>query len=138
MENYERSRFEAKEENIMAKRAFGDLELQVLNILKAGERMTVKDVHRALGGNDNYNTIMTVMNRLTEKKQLAREKAGLQYEYWIVAQSNIPSLFEKFKQKLFGVKTSAMVNYLIDSAEDLTDEEIVEMEKTLERVRKKK
>ena len=122
----------------MAKRAFGDLELQVLNILKSEERMTVKDVHRALGGNDNYNTIMTVMNRLTEKKQLAREKAGLQYEYWIVAQNNTLSLFEKFKQKLFGVKTSAMVSYLIESAEDLTDEDVVEMEKTLERAKARK
>lgn len=122
----------------MAKRAFGDLELQVLNILKSGERMTVKEVHRALGGNDNYNTIMTVMNRLTAKKQLAREKAGLQYEYWIIAQNNNPSLFEKFKQKLFGVKTSAMVSYLIESAEDLTDEDVALMEKTLERAKARK
>ena len=122
----------------MAKRAFGDLELQVLNILKSEERMTVKDVHRALGGNDNYNTIMTVMNRLTEKKQLAREKAGLQYEYWIVNQYNTPSLFEKFKQKLFGVKTSAMVSYLIESDEDLTEEDVVEMEKTLQRAKARK
>jgi len=122
----------------MAKRAFGDLELQVLNILKSKGRMTVKDVHRALGGNDNYNTIMTVMNRLTEKKQLAREKIGLQYEYWIVTQNNSPSLFEKFRQKLFGVKTSAMVSYLIESAEDLTDEDVAEMEKTLERAKTRK
>lgn len=122
----------------MARRAFGDLELQVLNILKSEERMTVKDVHRALGGNDNYNTIMTVMNRLTEKKQLARERAGLQYEYWVAAQNNSLSFFEKFKQKLFGVKTSAMVSYLIESAEDLTDEDVAEMEKTLERAKARK
>lgn len=122
----------------MARRAFGDLELQVLNILKSEERMTVKDVHRALGGNDNYNTIMTVMNRLTEKKQLARERTGLQYEYWVAAQNNTLSFFEKFKQKLFGVKTSAMVSYLIESAEDLTDEDVAEMEKTLERAKARK
>jgi predicted transcriptional regulator len=122
----------------MAKRAFGDLELQVLNILKTEERITVKDVHRALGGNDNYNTIMTVMNRLTEKKQLSREKKGLQYEYWIVTPHNTPSLFEKFKQKLFGVKTSSMVSYLIESADDLTDEDVVMMEKTLERAKARK
>jgi len=123
---------------IMAKRAFGDLELQVLTILKSGERMTVKEVHRALGGNDNYNTIMTVMNRLTEKKQLAREKAGLQYEYWIVAQASNASLFEKFKQKIFGIKTAAMVSYLIESAEDLTDEDMIKMEKALEKVKARK
>jgi len=125
----------------MPKRAFGDLELQILHILKTGGRMTVKDVHRALGGADNYNTIMTVMNRLAEKKQLTRQRMGLQYEYWIRPQAHTPSLFEKFKQKLFGVKTSAMVSYLIESADDLTDEDVVEMEKTLQRAkagRKKK
>lgn len=122
----------------MAKRAFGDLELQILNILKSEERMTVKEVHLALGGNDNYNTIMTVMNRLTEKKQLAREKVGLQYAYWIVVRDNTPSLFEKFKQKLFGVKTCAMVSYLIESADDLTDEDMAMMEQTLERAKKRK
>src|SRR5260221_347477 len=97
--------------------------------------MTVKDVHRTLGGTDNYNTIMTVMNRLAEKKQIARERMGLQYEYWILAQTKTPSLFEKFKEKLFGVKTSAMVSYLIDSANDLTDEDLAEMEKTLEKAK---
>jgi predicted transcriptional regulator len=122
----------------MTKLAFGDLELKILNVLKLKERMTVKDVHRALGGKDHYNTIMTVMNRLTEKKQIAREKVGLQYEYWILPQNNMPSFFEKFKQKLFGVKTSAMVSYLIEADEHLTDEDVIEMEKTLERAKARK
>ncbi len=68
----------------MTKRAFGELESQILYILKSGERQTVKDVHKALGGDDNYNTVMTVMSRLAEKKQLARERIGLQYEYWLL------------------------------------------------------
>lgn len=118
----------------MAKRAFGNLELQILNILKSGERTTVKTVHQALGGKDNYNTIMTVMNRLVEKKQLARERMGLQYEYWILASP--PSLFEKFKQKLL-VKTGAMVSYLIESADDLTDKDLNEIEALLKRKREK-
>lgn len=121
----------------MTKRAFGELEMQILHILQ-GKRLTVKDVHRALGGKDNYNTIMTVMNRLSEKKQLFRERVGLQYEYWISEQAKTPSFFEKVKEKLFGVKTSAVVSYLIDSAEDLTNEDIQEMEKALERAKEEK
>lgn len=121
----------------MTKRAFGELELQILQIVQ-DKRLTVKDVHRALGGTDNYNTIMTVMNRLTEKKQLFRERNGLQYEYWIVQQSQTPSFFAKLKEKFFGVKTSAMVSYLIDSAQDLTNEDIQEMEKALERAKREK
>ena len=57
----------------MSKRAFGELESQILFILRTGERKTVKDVHKTLGGHDNYNTVMTVMTRLAEKKQIARE-----------------------------------------------------------------
>jgi predicted transcriptional regulator len=122
----------------MAKRAFGELEAQILHILKSEKRTTVKEVHAALGGQDNYNTIMTVMNRLAEKKLIGRERVGLQYEYWILEDAKRFSIFEKFKQKLFGVKTAAMVSYLIESADDLTDQELDEMEKLLQKARKKK
>lgn len=120
----------------MSKRAFGELELQILHILKSGNRLTVKEVHRLLGGQDNYNTIMTVMNRLAEKKQIAREKAGLQYEYWILSSpSKIPSLVQKFKEKILGIKTTAMVSYLIETADDLTDQDLAEMERIIEKAK---
>jgi len=115
----------------MTKRAFGELESQILYILKSGERQTVKDVHKALGGNDNYNTVMTVMSRLAEKKQLARERIGLQYEYWLLEPAESFSFLDKIKQKFSGVKTTALVSYLIESADDLSDEDLVEMEKIL-------
>jgi predicted transcriptional regulator len=113
----------------MTKRAFGELESQILYILKPGQRMTVKDVHQSLGGNDNYNTVMTVMSRLAEKKKLGREKIGLYYEYWNQAPSNSASFLEKLKHTFFGVKTSVLVSHLIESADDLSEEDIAEMEK---------
>lgn len=117
----------------MTKRAFGELESQILYILKSGERKTVKEVHQALGGQDNYNTVMTVMSRLAEKKQLARERIGLQYEYWLVQSSNSFSFLDKIKQKFSGVKTTSLVSYLIESAEDLSDEDLLEMEKLIQK-----
>lgn len=43
----------------MAKRAFGELENQILNTLKNKKRLTIKkEVQLLLGGQDNYNTIM--------------------------------------------------------------------------------
>lgn len=119
----------------MTKRAFGELESQILYILKSGERKTVKDVHKALGGNDNYNTVMTVMSRLAEKKKLARERIGLQYEYWLLKPSESFSFLDKIKQKFSGMKTTALVSHLIESAEDLSDEDLVEMEKILQKIR---
>lgn len=119
----------------MSRRAFGELESQILYILKSGRRMTVKEVHQALGGQDNYNTVMTVMSRLAEKKQLAREKVGLHYEYWVLETS---SFLDKLKQKFFGVKTSVLVSHLIESAEDLSEEDLKEMESIIQKARKSK
>lgn len=117
----------------MTKRAFGELESEILYILKSGDRMTVKDVHKILGEKDNYNTVMTVMSRLAEKKQLAREKHGLQYEYWILESTNSLSFLEKLKKKFFGLKTSALVCHLIESSDDLTDSDLAEMEKLIQK-----
>jgi predicted transcriptional regulator len=121
----------------MTKRAFGELESQVLYILKSGERKTVKDVHSALGGQDNYNTVMTVMSRLAEKKQLGRERIGLQYEYWLLP-SESSSFLKTLKQKFFGVKTSVLVNHLIETADDLTDDDLIELERIIEKAKERK
>jgi predicted transcriptional regulator len=119
----------------MTKRAFGELELAILHILKSGKRATVKEVHQILGEDNKYNTIMTVMLRLSEKDVLARERVGAHYEYWLLpAKAKIPSFMEKFKKKVFGLKPTEMVSYLIES-EDITDEEIAEMEQMLEKAK---
>lgn len=117
----------------MTKRAFGELEAQILYIMKSKPRMTVKEVHQALGSKDNYNTVMTVMSRLAEKQQLGRERVGLHYEYWLASSSF--SFLDKIKQKFSGVKTSALVSHLIESADDLTDEDLAEMEQIVHKLR---
>lgn len=122
----------------MTKRAFGELESQILYILNSKERMTVKDVHKALGGNDSYNTIMTVMSRLAEKKQLCRERVGLQYEYWLPETSSSLSFLDKIRQKFSGVKTKALVSYLIESADDLTEQDLDDMQKIVDKIRESK
>lgn len=121
----------------MTKRNFGELELTILRILKTEERMTVKQVHKILGEKDNYNTIMTVMLRLSKKKILARERVGLQYEYWLLpSEEKVPSFFEQLKQKVFGIKTTELISYLIESNEEMSDEEFAEVEKLIEKAKK--
>lgn len=120
----------------MTKRAFGELESQILFFLKSGERKTVKDVHQLLGGQDNYNTVMTVMSRLAEKKQLGREKKGLQYEYWLLQSDS--SFLKTLKLKFFGVKTSLLVTHLIENADELSENDLIEMEKLVQNFRMKK
>lgn len=119
----------------MNKRAFGELESEILFILKSGERKTVKDVHKALGGGDNYNTVMTVMSRLAEKKKLGRERIGLQYEYWLLESKESFTFLDKIKQKFSGFKTSALVSHLIETADDISDDELKEMENIVKKLR---
>lgn len=122
----------------MTKRGFGELETQIIHILQGRERMMVKEVLRALGSQDNYSTVMTVMNRLVEKGVLNRERCGLQCQYWISEKSTSTSLLDRFKEKLFGMKTSAMVSYLLESDENLTEEDFTQMEKMLRAAKAKK
>jgi predicted transcriptional regulator len=126
----------------MAKKSFGELENAILRTINCNERMTVSQVHKKLGEQNSYNTIMTVMLRLCNKKILAREKINTYYEYWLLnSYEKIPTFIEQLKQKVFGIKTSELMSYLIDATEDITDEEILEMErlvaKAKESVRKK-
>lgn len=112
------------------KRVFGELELAILKVFGKHDKLTVKDVLEFLGGADKYTTVMTVMNRLVEKNQLARERIGQQYEYWVnqAVVSGPKGLLEKLKQKIFGGKSVSMISFLIESGEDITDKELAEME----------
>jgi len=115
----------------MTKRAFGELELAILQIFRSSQQMTVGDVHKALGGKDKYTTVMTVMNRLVEKKQLERERQGLRYTYWMLeAKSHL-------KKRLSGLRMSEVVNYLIDASDEVSDEELAELESMIEQAKQK-
>lgn len=117
------------------KRNFGELELAILALFAQRETWTVKEAQQALGGRDKYTTVMTVMARLVEKKELKREKIGLQYLYTRLKAAAPMSLLERFKQKIFQGKTAPMISYLLESG-DLTNEELAEVEKLI-KARKK-
>lgn len=123
----------------MIKRAFGDLEQNILNLLQSGKKMTVKDVQEKLKSDDKYTTIMTVMSRLAEKGILAREKNGLKFEYWLLTNAkSSATVLERLKARLFGLKTVEAVSYLLDSAEDLTSEDLEKVEHLIAEARKRK
>jgi len=115
------------------KRVFGELELAILQIFRSNEKLTVREVLESLRGDDKYTTIMTVMSRMVEKKLLARQRVGQQYEYWIneTAQTTQPNFLDKLKQKIFGGKSASMVSYLLESSNDITDVELEAMEKII-------
>jgi len=117
------------------KRVFGELELAILRIVRSRNRVTVREVQEALEGKDHYTTVMTVMNRLVIKKELQRERVGRHYEYW--AESSLPSLslLERLKQRIFGGRSVAMISHLIETNERLSQEDLEELERLIERAK---
>lgn len=123
----------------MTKRAFGDLELEILQLFRSGKKLTVKQVQSLLGDQDKYTTVMTVMNRLAQKQKLTRERVGLHYEYWVDSTENqSPSIIQQMKKRLFGMKASAIVSYLIESTDEVSDQELLEMERMIQTAKKKR
>lgn len=122
------------------KRAFGELELAILAILKSKGEASVKEVHQALGEQEAYTTVMTVMSRLAQKGELERRQIGRQYLYWIPATQAKPSygLIERLKRKIFGGQSFAMIRYLLDSSQDMTPEELEHIQQLIEKAKHKK
>jgi len=107
--------------------------------MQSGQKMTVKEVQQALGDKDKYTTVMTVMSRLSDKKMLERERVGNRYEYWLSTHQEKPeSLIKKFRSKLFGLTTANVVTHLINEAEDLTLDDLEDVEKMIAEAKKRR
>ncbi len=122
----------------MEKRIFGELELAILNVFqKDGSTHTVRDVLQALGKADKYTTIMTVMNRLVAKGELHRERERQSYRYSLQTKKVRHSLLEKWRQKIFGGNSARMISYLLESEEEMTEEEILQIERLIDQAKRK-
>lgn len=75
----------------MERRAFGELEGQVLAALWAAKRALVPaEVQEAVGGELAYTTVMTILVRLHDKGVIDREKVGRAYAYRpVVAEADV-------------------------------------------------
>jgi predicted transcriptional regulator len=69
----------------MERRGYGDLAQAIMSLVsRADGPMTPAQVRSALGGDLAYTTVMTVMARLHDRGQLARQRAGRAYAYTAV------------------------------------------------------
>jgi len=124
----------------MGKLGFGELELSILKIIRELGRVTVRDIYKSLGSEGSYTTIMTVMSRMADKGELMREKEGKQYIYWVDPQNDSPSknILQRIQDKIFGGKSTAMVSYLLESDEEISDQDLLEIEKLIQKRRAEK
>jgi predicted transcriptional regulator len=63
----------------------GTLEREVIEVVWAGDEVTVRDVHARLGGRVAYTTAMTTLDRLFRKGLLARTKRSRAFVYSALA-----------------------------------------------------
>ena len=124
----------------MGKLGFGELELSILKIVRELGRVSVRDVYEALGSEGSYTTVMTVMSRMADKGELQREKEGKHYLYWVNAKNELPSksILHRIQEKIFGGKSTAMVSYLLEADQEITDQELAEIEKLIRKRRLEK
>jgi BlaI family transcriptional regulator, penicillinase repressor len=124
----------------VVKLAFGELELLILKVVRKLGRVTVRDVYESLGSEGSYTTIMTVMGRLADKGELMREKEGRQHVYWMVLQneSSSKNILQRIQDKIFGGRSMAMVSYLLESDSKISDKDLEEIEKLIQKRRLEK
>lgn len=124
----------------MAKLGFGELELSILKIVRECGRVTVREVYEKLGSAGGYTTIMTVMSRMADKGELMREKEGKKHTYWIASQneSSSKNILKRIQDKIFAGKPTAMVSYLLDADSEISDRDLEEIEKLIQKRRSEK
>lgn len=120
------------------KRIFGELELKVMNVLWEKKEASVYEVQNSIGMDVAYTTILTVLSRMFAKGMVDRSKAGKNYVYSIKVEKSqaISSMLDKIKKSIFGGKSFQMVNYLIDNADDIQDEELALISNLIEKRKK--
>lgn len=122
--------------NTNFRKAPGELQLTLLGLLQQRSPLSVKEICEQLDHQHAYTTILTTLTRLYTKGQLDRRKEGRQFVYFLKKKNTNTSLLERIKNKLFQGKTAAMIHYLIDSSDELSQEEVLEIEKILKRYKK--
>lgn len=104
-------------------------ELQIMNILWDMERATVNEVlEKFPEPKPAYNTVLTFLRILKEKKYVASEAIGKQHRFYpIVLHSEYTSGFlRNIKESLFRGSASSLVNFFVKE-EKLSAEEIDEL-----------
>jgi predicted transcriptional regulator len=117
----------------------GDQELEVLRFVTDRAPVSVREVSEEWGKPRGLarTTILTVMERLREKKFLVRTKSdaeggAFQYSPAVEKADLMRSLVKDFVQKTLGGSVTPFVAYLADSGAELSDQEMNELKRMVE------
>ncbi|MFL0506425.1 BlaI/MecI/CopY family transcriptional regulator [Ureibacillus sp. 179-F W5.1 NHS] len=134
-------KFKMKESGL--NRFFGPLEAKIMDILWNVEKeMTIKDVQFELEKekSTNFNTVMTVMNRLVEKGILRKKTVGRSSVYAPV-QTRASFLNEQSKEmthELMDEFGTVVVSHMLDALEDVDEDLVSKLEQKIKELKKEK
>lgn len=113
---------------------FGELEAKLMEAVWALDEPNVKDVIDYLGGDLNYKTTMTVLNRLVDKEVLQRHKAGRYFVYTptISREDLLANVFDQMVRGMFGKDFRQIaLAQMIETAESIDPELLDDMQRLI-------
>ncbi|TDF96365.1 BlaI/MecI/CopY family transcriptional regulator [Paenibacillus piri] len=121
-------------------RFFGSLEARIMEILWDGEEMSIKDVQHRLECEKtvNFNTVMTVMNRLVDKRILQKRVAGRSFLYHPVLSKHefLETQSKELTHELMEEFGSLVVNHMLDALEEADPQLMDRLEQKIKELKK--
>ncbi|MGQ0438141.1 BlaI/MecI/CopY family transcriptional regulator, partial [Bacillus sp. B-TM1] len=119
---------------------FGPLEAKIMEIVWSSEGITIKEVQQKLSEESpvNFNTVMTVMNRLVEKLHLEKQTVKRSGIYRAVQTKDefLSNQTKKMTQELMGEFGDLVVNHMLDELEQADPNLIKKLEDKLSQLKK--
>jgi predicted transcriptional regulator len=123
-------------------RFFGPLEAKIMDILWAGSEKSIKEVQQQLDKEKatNFNTVMTVMNRLVEKKILVKRVEGRTSLFKPVKTKTefIEEQSKKLTDNLLDEFGGLVVNHMLDSLKEVDQSLLDRLEQKIYQLKKGK
>lgn len=116
-------------------RFFGPLEAKIMDILWNDVEMTIKDVQQVLDQEKltNFNTVMTVMNRLVDKGILQKRTEGRSslYKPVLSREDFLNTQSKEMTNVLMDEFGNVVVSHMLDALEDVDEDLVAMLEKKL-------
>ncbi|NHN32451.1 BlaI/MecI/CopY family transcriptional regulator [Paenibacillus agricola] len=121
-------------------RFFGPLEAKIMNILWNGSSMTIKDVQAKLEEDKtlNFNTVMTVMNRLVDKDMLTKKTIGRTtlFQPSVSKDHFLENQSKELTHELIEEFGALVVNHMLDALEEVDEDLLAKLEQKIKMLKK--
>ncbi|CEH29016.1 transcriptional regulator [Aneurinibacillus migulanus] len=131
-----------KYDEVGLNRFFGSLESKIMEILWIENELSIKEVQQRLEKDKpiNFNTVMTVMNRLVEKGILEKRAQGRLSLFRPIQSKEdfIEEQSKKLTDNLLDEFGGVVINHMIDSLKEVDQTLLDKLEKKIQQLKKDK